>query len=220
MPKQYPVGRRLLIEEELRPKRRMLANQQQFLIAPVDHSEYYLTPVDQGTILNTASFQKLLTKNIQYFDNTVPITSVAFVPYTPGWGTAPTFANSTTDSIVVTFSLDNYGFVYAVFINSTNSSSSTTPTAFQVWRGTDFENVAFMSTYVEISSPNTPFNITLTNLPSNTSWVGYFVGGSTNPGYPDLMDDSNVKSLSVSTLPPPTRIIFPLFFILHLFQNS
>ncbi len=197
----------------------MLANSQSFLIAPVDSSEYYFAPVLQGTSLNGASFQALLTKNIQYFDNTVPITSTAFVSYTPTWSAPPTFSNSTTTSLVVTFSLSNYGFVYAVFINNTNASSSIKPTPFQVWRGTDSANVAFMSASVEISSPSTSFNITLTDLPSNTSWMAYLVGGSTNPGYPDL--DTNVLSVNVSTLPIPIRIILNFFvreFNLSFFQ--
>lgn len=81
-----------------------------------------------------------------------------------------------------------------------------TPYPDQIYWGYDHFNLWTPSGFGEISQGYVPFNFTLYNLTSNTTYYAYIIGGSVHPGYPDLMDPFKIVRIKFKTRISPDGI--------------
>ena len=166
-------------------------------IISIPETEVFPKPKLLGDLLATKmdTLNKLLTN----FDMTYKITSKEFVPYIPEFVGDPTFKEIGQYHCECVVRLTNYGWVYATSVSALKDKSK--PSAWQIYQGLSSVNAKEPSQAIEISEKFVDFNIKVENLTPDTEYNMYIVGGSAHPGYPDLMDDKNIKFLTFKTLP-------------------
>ena len=195
-------NRRFLEEED---NFRMLATSLVTLqVMAVPNSVLYPSPLVLALSLNTKRSQ--LNTNLRNFDPTYTITATEFVKYQPAYSGDPSFVSTGTNQAVFSGKLNNYGWLFVVCVKV--SEDKGTPTAYQVWNGLSSNNVKNPSASVEVSTIGQSFTLTVYDLDASSKYNAYVIGGSAHPGFPDLMDSTQVKKLSFTTNDIPIGKIY------------
>ena len=185
-------------------------------IMATPESSIYPSPTSMAISLNSREAQ--LNARLSNIDTTYTINAVDYVSYVPGFVGVPQIINITINWVTFSVQLNNYGWVFAVCVEASMDLGK--PTAFQIYKGFNGSNVAMPSNVIEISQPYQSFTLNISSLVPNTEYNAYLVGGSAQPGYPDLMPDNLVNSLSFQTQIAPISNNFFNFGELIYFSSS
>ena len=180
-----------------------------FQIIPLASSSYFPSPKSLAESL--ASRVDEFKARIPNYDTTFEIPYSEIVRYKPKWIGNPYIVELDYQKAVISVMLDNFGWVWGVGIQTVTDECylpvnvSTALSPFQIGRGYNCYNIpAEAWNLVEITKSYSSFNITIDGLQSFTYYNIYLVGGSANPGYPDLMETKYVKMIKVFTsMSPP-----------------
>lgn len=184
-----------------------------FQIIPLISSSYFPSPKSLAEALSTIVDE--LEARIPNYDATFEIPYAEIVRYKPKWIGNPYVLETNYQKTVISVMLDNFGWVWGAGIQTANDvcylsvNSSTALSPFQIENGFDCFNIPTEAwNFVEITQSYSSFNITIDGLQSFTYYNIYLVGGSANPGYPDLMESKYVKMIKVFTsmAPPIERL--------------
>ncbi|EAR97741.2 histone deacetylase family protein (macronuclear) [Tetrahymena thermophila SB210] len=165
--------------------------------------EYYPSPLTLANSLNNKTV--LLKAAMPTYDSSYLVIPNTFVSYYPNFIQPPQFLSNDWSTANFTVVLDQPGFVYVtgeLYVSNTQPS----PYPDQIYWGYDHTNIKAPSGYVEVSQGYTQFNLTLRNLKPNSKYFAYIIGGSVQPGYPDLMDASKIVRIQFTTLPSPSDL--------------
>jgi len=204
-------GSRLLEENEnetlpteVNEEGRMLASDISIMmylqIMAIPESSVYPSPVDLARLLNTRS--SMLDSRLTNFDTSYTISGTAFTRYIPGFPTAPTSPSLDWNWAEIGGSLNNYGWIYCVFIKAAQDYGK--PSPYQISNGLNNYNVQNPSGKVEVSEAYKVFSINVTGLDPETDYNVYTIGGSAHPGYPDLFSSDDIVIITLRTNPAPT----------------
>lgn len=174
-----------------------------FTILADPESSVYPPPVQLATWLSKADRQARMKAAFSNFDNSYTITPIEFKRYTVDFSTKPVVLNVSFSQVNISCNLDNYGFVYATAVKKDQDLGK--PTSFQVASGLSYQNEPLPSNFTEISQKFTLFNLTVNYLDADTGYNLYVTAGSAHPGYPDLMNDTNVIFLEFTTPKAPEK---------------
>jgi len=177
-------------------------------IMAIPNSTLYPSPYDLALMLNSKRTQ--LEERLNHFDHTYTITASNFIRYVPSYSGQPVWSEVGDDWSTFKGALNTYGNLYVICVKK--SEDPGTPTAYQVWRGFTSRNVETFSGRVEVSQASSEFTVNITGLDYGTEYNGYIIGGSVHPGFPDLMPDSSVVSVSFKTNTPPIGKTVKRFF--------
>lgn len=174
-----------------------------FTILADPESSVYPPPVQLATWLSKADRQARMKAAFSNFDNSYKITPIEFKRYKVDFSTKPVVLNVSFSQVNISCNLDNYGFVYATAVKKDQDLGK--PTSFQVASGLSYQNEPLPSNFTEISQKFTLFNLTVNYLDADTGYNLYVTAGSAHPGYPDLMNDTNVIFLEFTTPKAPEK---------------
>jgi hypothetical protein len=170
-----------------------------FLILPFPASPSYPSPVSLGSSLNYKTSD--LLARLPNLDSEYTIQSSEFPAYIPGFVSTPTLTSVGQYAVSVEAALSNYGQLWAVaIVIEEGAETANKPSSYQISQGTDYQNKAAPSGYVEVTEKYTDFQFQVSGLTPETQYVLFVIGGSITPGYPDLMSESFVEDISFSTL--------------------
>ncbi|KAL4473813.1 hypothetical protein ABPG74_022677 [Tetrahymena malaccensis] len=141
-------------------------------------------------------------------NTTAPIPYSNFPVYVPNFLITPTEIDTATNKVTISVELDNYGFVYAMATKTQEDKGK--PNGQQIQWGYNSTNGIVPSWKIEISQPYTKYNLTIPSMIPNTEYNVYIIGGSVQPGYPDLMDNSMIQLISAQTLFIPSLPVLDL----------
>ncbi|KAL4499934.1 hypothetical protein ABPG72_015283 [Tetrahymena utriculariae] len=166
-------------------------------------TEYYPSPLTLANSLNNKTVQ--LKAAMPTYDSSYQVIPNTFVSYYPNFIQPPQFIANDWTTANFTVVLDQPGFVYVIgeqYVSNTQPS----PYPDQIYWGYDHTNIKAPSGYVEVSQGYASFNLTLSNLKSNSKYFAYIIGGSVQPGYPDLMDASRIVRIQFTTIASPADL--------------
>lgn len=173
-------------------------------IIATPESSVYLSPKNLALLLNVRN--DMLASRLTNFDSTFAITGTEFTRYIPAFPSTPTNPDLGSEWASLTASLNNYGYVFAVFLVASEDFGK--PSPYQILHGFNSKNVKMASGSIEISETYEDFTMNVTGLEPETDYNVYIVAGSAHPGYPDLMASESVVMLTLTTLPPTISKIF------------
>lgn len=189
------------VVEDQYSSRRMLADDEstfvKFHVLPCPDSEVYPSPLKLASELYERDTKSYLTKKLSTFDSSYSIQISEYARYVPSFSGDVEFVENTETSATFKARLDNYGWVYAVAIKSSEASDVPSPT--QIKSGFNSVNVEVFSCSVEITGKQEYFYFSFSSLDSETEYTAYIVGASANPGYPDVMSSSDIQVEEFST---------------------
>lgn len=172
-----------------------------FSIVSSPDNEDLPSPKTLGLSLNSKI--KMLAARIKNFDSDYLIPSTEFESYSPKFVGDPLVKSFTYEKVTIGVTLDNYSWVYAVAIPS--SEGLAVPTRVQISLGLDSANIKRSSSIIEISDYYIEFIFSIEQLDETTEYIVYLIGANSQPGYPELMDDDQIKSFTFTTLKAPAK---------------
>lgn len=188
--------------DEFNPNRRMLQYTGAYAtmyiqIIAIPDNQYYPSPRSIAQSLENKTDQ--LYARLPNYDTTYPINAYEFISYVPKFVEVPVLDSVGETWGAFSTELDKVGFIYAVAIEVDANQSA--PSPYQIWQGYDMFNIPQPSISLEITQGYKTFYFNITGLVPLTDYVAYIVGGSVQPGYPDLMSPIQIGSVSFRTEP-------------------
>ena len=152
-----------------------------------------------------------LKRRLEYLDTTYDIPYSEVPRYKPAFVRPPQITFISWNRVVISVVFDNYAIGYIVAMKSKFSNGTALnvkePSPFQIYMGYDGRNIEVLHNSTEISDRYTAFELVLTGLEELTEYTSYIIGGSVQPGYPDLMENKFKRTLKfVTTMKPKGKI--------------
>ncbi len=182
-------------------------------IMAIPESSVYPSPVDLATLLNARS--SMLDSRLTNYDTSYTVTGTAFTRYVPGFPTTPTSYSLDWNWAMIQGSLNNYGWIFVVFIPAAEDYGK--PSPYQIANGLNNYNIQKPSGKVEVSEAYKSFYINVTGLEPETDYNVYTIGGSAHPGYPDLFASDSIVIITLTTNPAPTSNDYDDEFFINIF---
>eukprot|EP01017_Pseudomicrothorax_dubius_P048741 TRINITY_DN8937_c0_g1_i4.p1 TRINITY_DN8937_c0_g1~~TRINITY_DN8937_c0_g1_i4.p1 ORF type:complete len:821 (+),score=149.40 TRINITY_DN8937_c0_g1_i4:60-2465(+) len=165
------------------------------------YSDVYPSPRQVALILNNRTSQ--LSARLSTLDTSIQVTAADFVAYKPSFPNSPYINDVGNNWVEIAGQLDNYGWMFSVA--GLANETTAVPRSFQVWMGLNRSNYALKFGSTEVTQPYSINKFRIEGLEYNTSYYAFVVGGSAQPGFPDLMDDIKVVTLTFKTLLGPRK---------------